>query len=305
MQLNARDAMGVAIWSDRHDVGKGTEMPVLQVRVSLVPGSVVVDALCAGYETGHWRAGALVEDLFDRHLLTFALSYTEARSVTSATAIQSVRDAAVSVYSTDKYQHRGEFGELLLHAALVDFYGAEPAVSKIYYEDSSNDVVKGFDSVHVVAEPDNSLKIWLGEAKFYADLDGAIASALLDIETHLATDFLRKEFVFITRKVDDEWPLAQAFKEMIVRARSLDEISSAIVMPVFLTYDSDAVSQHDVVGEDYVAALTVEVTEALSSFESRLKKPLEVEIRLILVPLKSKAKLVDLMHAKLRALQGI
>lgn len=286
-------------------VGKGTEMPVLQVRVSLVPNSVAVDALCAGYETGLWRGEALVEDIFDRHLLTFALSYAEAKRITSATAIQSVRDAAVSVYSTDKYQRRGEFGELLLHAALVDFYGAEPAVSKIYYEDSSNEVVKGFDSVHVVAETNETLKIWLGEAKFYEDLDGAMASALDDIQKHLATDFLRKEFVFITRKVDDEWPLAQAFKEMIVRARSLDEISSAIVMPIFLTYDSDTVAQHDVVTAEYVANLTEEVAAALSSFESRLKKPLEVEIRLILVPLKSKANLVTLMHNKLRALQGI
>ncbi|SCY04710.1 protein of unknown function [Microbacterium sp. LKL04] len=264
-----------------------------------------MDALCAGYESKVWRSDALVEDVFDRHLLTFALSYSEAKNVTSATAIRSIRDAAVSVYTTDKYRRRGEFGELLLHAALVDFYDAEPAVSKIYYEDSSNDVVKGFDSVHVVADTAGSLKIWLGEAKFYSDLDGAMRSVLQDIETHLARDFLRKEFVFITRKVDDAWPHATAFKEMIARARSLDEISTSLVMPIFLTYDSEAVDAHDVVGDEYIAALTAETAAALEEFESRVAKPLEVEIRLILVPLKSKAKLVDLMHAKLKALQGI
>lgn len=280
-------------------------MAVQQVRVSLAPASVAMDALCAGYESKAWRADALVEDVFDRHLLTFALSYSEAKNVTSATAIRSIRDAAVSVYATDKYRRRGEFGELLLHAALVDFYGAEPAVSKIYYEDSSNDVVKGFDSVHVVADAGGSLKIWLGEAKFYADLDGAMASVLKDIEAHLATDFLRKEFVFITRKVDEAWPHASAFKEMIARARSLDEISTSLVMPIFLTYDSGAVDAHDVVSDDYVSALTVETAAALDAFESHLTKPLAVEIRLILVPLKSKAKLVDLMHAKLKALQSI
>ncbi|MFK0004298.1 DUF1837 domain-containing protein [Paenarthrobacter sp. NPDC090522] len=280
-------------------------MPILQVRVELVPNSVSVNALCAGYELGAWRADQLVEDIFDRHLLDFALTYTEAKSVSSRTALQSIRDAAVSVYTTDKYRRRGEFGELLLHSALVDFYGAEPAVSKIYYEDSSNDVVKGFDSVHVVADSNGEMKIWLGEAKFYSRLDDAMDSVLQDIQAHLATDFLRKEFVFITRKVDASWPHAQQFKGLIARARSLDDISSSIVMPIFLTYDSDAVDTHNVVSNGYIAAMTDETAGALLRFESRLAKPMEVEIRLILLPLKSKARLVDLMHAKLKALQGI
>ena len=280
-------------------------MPVLQVRVELVPNSVSVNALCAGYELGAWRADQLVEDIFDRHLLDFALTYTEAKSVSSSTALQSIRDAAVSVYTTDKYRRRGEFGELLLHSALVDFYGAEPAVSKIYYEDSSNDVVKGFDSVHVVADSNGEMKIWLGEAKFYSRLDDAMDSVLQDIQAHLATDFLRKEFVFITRKVDASWPHAQQFKGLIARARSLDDISSSIVMPIFLTYDSDAVDTHNVVSNGYIAAMTDETAGALLRFESRLAKPMEVEIRLILLPLKSKARLVELMHAKLKALQGI
>ncbi|MDR6685486.1 hypothetical protein J2Y41_001041 [Arthrobacter sp. 1088] len=280
-------------------------MPVLQVRVELVPNSVSVNALCAGYELGAWRADQLVEDIFDRHLLDFALTYTEAKSVSSSTALQSIRDAAVSVYTTDKYRRRGEFGELLLHSALVDFYGAEPAVSKIYYEDSSNDVVKGFDSVHVVADSNGEMKIWLGEAKFYSRLDDAMDSVLQDVQAHLATDFLRKEFVFITRKVDASWPHAQQFKGLIARARSLDDISSSIVMPIFLTYDSDAVDTHNVVSNGYIAAMTNETAGALLRFESRLAKPMEVEIRLILLPLKSKARLVELMHAKLKALQGI
>lgn len=280
-------------------------MPVLQMRVEIVPNSVIANALCAGYELGEWRAQQLVEDVFNRHLLDFALTYTEAKNVSSSTAMQSIRDAAVSVYSTEKYRRRGEFGELLLHAALVDFYGAEAAVSKIYYEDSSNDVVKGFDSVHVVADTNGEMKIWLGEAKFYSALDSAMNSVLDDIEAHLAVDFLRKEFVFITRKVDDSWPHAQQFRDLIARARSLDDISNSIVMPVFLTYDSDAVDSHDVVGDSYITAMTNETATALSRFESRLTKPLEVEIRMILLPLKSKIKLVQLMHEKLKVLQRI
>lgn len=279
-------------------------MPVLQFRVRIAGEHVPLDVLCAGYELREWRAEALVGDLFDRHLLSFALSYSEHESVNGPTAMQSIRDAAMSVYASDKYRLRGEFGEMLLHGALIDFYGAAPAVSKIYYEDSANDVVKGFDSVHLVAESD-SVHIWLGEAKFYNDLGAAMRRALEDIEKHLAADFLRKEFIFITRKVDQSWPHAQTFTDLISRTRSLDEIAASIVMPVFLTYDSDAVSQSDVVDPSYIEAITKEATEALSSFEQRLTKPLDVEIRVILVPLKSKEDLVKLMHEKLRKLQEI
>jgi hypothetical protein len=279
-------------------------MPVLQVRVR-IGEQVPLDVLCAGYELkSWWRAEALVEDLLERHLLTFALNFREERAVTSSTALRSIREAALSVYTSDKYQRRGEFGEMLLHGALVDFYGAIPAVSKIYYEDSTNDVVKGFDSVHVVADLTGTT-IWLGEAKFYEDLSGAISSVLEDVQKHLAADFLRQEFIFITRKVDDQWPHAEAFRSLVEKSRSLDEIASAIVMPVFLTYDSEAVNAHDVVAKEYVEAVTAEANSALEIFESRLSKPLEVEIRVILVPLKKKAELIKLMDAKLRKLQAI
>lgn len=181
-------------------------MPVLSLRVSVAPGDVPLDVLCAGYELKSWRAEAFANDVFERHLLSFALSYSEFTAVDGSTALRSIKDAAISVYTTDKYGRRGEFGEILLHGALVDFYGAEPAVSKIYYEDSSNDVVKGFDSVHVAASDAHDIKLWLGEAKFYEDLNGAVHEALKDIKTHLKSGFLRNEFMFISRKVDQSWP---------------------------------------------------------------------------------------------------
>ena len=279
-------------------------MPVLQFRVRIPGDQVPLDVLCAGFELRTWRAKALVGDLFDRHLLSFALNHGEYESVSGATAMQSIREAAMSVYASDKYRFRGEFGEMLLHGALIDFYGAAPAVSKIYYEDSANEVVKGFDSVHLVVEGDKA-RIWLGEAKFYDDLGAAMRRALEDIEKHLAADFLRKEFIFVGRKVDSSWPMAQAFRDLIAPTRSLDEISGSIVMPVFLTYDSEAVERSNVVDQSYVETVTEEANQALKSFEQRLTKPLDVEIRLILVPLKSKSDLVKLMHEKLQQLQEI
>jgi len=106
--------------------------------------------LCSGFELGAWRVQDLVDDSFQRHLASFALSWTEFQKIDGESAGRALRRAAEVVYETNKYARRGEFGELFLHAIAKDFFGAQPAVSKIYYKDSRNDTVKGFDCVHIV-----------------------------------------------------------------------------------------------------------------------------------------------------------
>lgn len=279
-------------------------MPVLEMRVSSESANVRMDVLCAGYESGAWRSSALVDDNFDRHLLSFALNYTELQNVSGSTALGSIRDAAVSVYTSDKYKKRGEFGEMLLHGALIDFFSAEPAVSKIYYEDTANHVVKGFDGVHLVDGPDGA-QLWLGESKFYADASSAVDSAVRSIEEHLDSGFLRKEFLFITRKLDERWPRSQEFAALLARTRSLDEIIAQIVVPIFVTYNSEVVGAHSQLSDQYRMDLEPEVRAILERLESALSKPLRIEVRLILLPIKDKAELVALMDAKLKRLQAI
>ena len=275
------------------------QKPVLQIRVQDVKLSPSLTVLCAGFEQKDWRAVALTDDLFQRHLTSFALSYGEYISITGETAAKSLKRAAQVVYATDKYRRRGEFGELLLHAALVDFFGATPAVSKIFYKDSDNDTVKGFDSVHLV-NTDDGIEVWLGEAKFYADLTDAIREAAKSIEEHLKRDFLRREFVAITNKVDHDWPHAAQFMDALDDATSLDEIAQTLVVPVLLTYESPAsyaATSHDAA---YVTALEAEASAAWSKFvEYELDTKLQVRLQLILVPLQNKERLLNLMHQKL------
>jgi hypothetical protein len=272
---------------------------VLQLRFQDVALSPALSVLCAGFELGDWRAQALTDDLFQRHLASFALSYSDYDSITGETAAKSLKRAAQVVYATDKYRRRGEFGELILHAALVDFFGATPAVSKIYYKDSDNDTVKGFDSVHLVLAAD-TVEIWLGEAKFYKDLTSAISEAARSISEHLTRDFLRREFVAITNKLDSNWPHADQFATALDEATSLDDIAKTIVIPVLITYNSDAsaaATSHD---DAYVAALEIEALEAWSKFAAKdLGTKLTVALQLILVPLQSKERLLNLMHEKL------
>lgn len=261
-------------------------------------------ALCAGYELGEWRAQALVNDLFERHLASFALSFTDLNDINGATAARALRKAANAVYTTDKYGQRGEFGELILHAAAKDFFGAQPALSKLHYKDSGNDTVKGFDCVHFV-EHEGTPELWIGEVKFYPDLARAIRDSTTELVDHLAPDYLRREFVAITNKLDSAWPHAQAVSDLLDGARSLDDILPQLVIPVLLTYDSPAVKKYDKVCDDYAEAIRAEAEDGWQKFCDKLNLPFPITLHLILVPLLDKKELLALLHAKLRTWQDI
>jgi hypothetical protein len=289
---------------DSASTAKELVVVVHQIRyqdLSLAPS---LTALCAGYESGQWRTQALVDDVMNRHLPSFALSFTDWTNISGETAAALLRKAAQAVYSTQKYRRRGEFGELLLHAAAKDFFGAQPAISKIHFKDTPNDTVKGFDCVHVV-EQGGAVELWLGEVKLYEDLASAVRDSAAELIDHLEKGYLRKEFIAITNKLDPAWQHTSVVREMLDDATSLDEILDRLVIPVMLTYNSSAIASHEGASDEYREAIREEATRAWVSFDAKFETPYPVTIHLILIPLESKEKLVNLFHQKLQVWQHI
>ena len=93
--------------------------------------------LCAGFESRQWRKDQLVNYLFE-YLPEFALTYSELGNLTSENMVAKMRQVAASIYQSEKFKNRGEFGELLLHAIIREMYDTIPAISKIYYKDGPN-----------------------------------------------------------------------------------------------------------------------------------------------------------------------
>jgi hypothetical protein len=61
----------------------------------------------------------------------FALTASECATLGHQNAAKLLRLAAKRVYDTKKFENRGEFGEVLLHAAIRQIFDSLPAVSKI------------------------------------------------------------------------------------------------------------------------------------------------------------------------------
>lgn len=274
----------------------------MTIRIHNLDFQPSLSGLCVGYERGEWRAQQLADHVMD-WLPEFALTASECATFGHQNATKLMRSAAKRVYDSKKFHNRGEFGEILLHAAIRQVFDSLPAVSKIYYKSSINDTVKGFDAVHIVGPP-NDLELWLGEAKFYNNIAQAISEVVSELNNHIETDYLRDEFALIINKIDPKWPHAEALRRLLQPEISLDDVFQRVCIPVLLTYDSPCVSKHSVCDITYAKDFEREVTKHYNTFIKH-DLPKETRIHLFLLPLKEKKDFVKILDEKLKLWQKL
>lgn len=266
-------------------------------------------ALCAGFERGEWRNDQLADHVME-WLPEFALNHSEINEIGSHNAVKLVKKAAKIVYQTEKYGSRGEFGEILLHIAIRQIYQTIPAVTKVYYKSAVNETVKGFDAVHIVKGV-TGLELWIGETKFYKDINRAITDVCKEIVDHLETDYLKNEFILIKNKIDPNWPEATALKTLLDDGVSLDTVFKKTCIPVLLTYESEVVKTSSETNQEYLDKIKAEVNGAYKSMRDKLKSQyldrfksaLPITVHVILIPLKDKPTLTSALDARLKAWQ--
>ncbi|MEA2232696.1 MAG: hypothetical protein QOD83_2512 [Solirubrobacteraceae bacterium] len=272
--------------------------PFLEVIVRDLELDPALLALCAGFEAGKWRSDGLARHLFE-WLLDFAFTDSELDDFDPATASEFLARAAKAVYQSERYERRGEFGEMLLHAIVRQEFGGEPAISKVFFKDALNATVHGFDAVHVVLADAGELELWLGEVKFYGDVTDAMAAVAGELRDHTAHDWLRDEFLLVANKIDDAMPHAVALRDLIHRNTSIDKIFARMRIPVLVTYDSGTVGNAVAHDAAYGEAFECEVREYHRRF-ARKRLPEQVVIHLLLLPLADKQRLIAALDEKLR-----
>ena len=112
----------------------------------------------------------------------------------------------------DKYMKRGEFGELILYHLLDRKLNKPQLISKLYFKDSFNAVVHGFDAVHYDTQNND---LWLGESKFYKDKNSALRELSKDLHNHFNIDFFNQEFAIISNRLSDLSIDNDAIKQLI------------------------------------------------------------------------------------------
>jgi len=262
----------------------------------------LLKAYHVGFDQGEFRLQPLV-DVIRKVIPEFSLGYHCGTNIPLTEIVERLKEAAETVYMTEKYKTRGEFGELILHLLLRDFHQTIPLISKIYFKDAYNVPAHGFDGVQVTVNGDVK-KLWLGESKLYKVGKAGVQELAKDIEKHVNADYLRKEFNLISRKLPADIPEIQYWRQLMDKHQKLDVIFSSIVIPMVCTYSSELFDAHTDDKGSFFADFEKECNALNQEFE-KLKPKTDVEIILMLLPVPCKDKLNTELDKRLKAMQII
>lgn len=253
-----------------------------------------------GFDENQFRLQPLV-DVIRSVIPEFALGYHAGTQVPLTDLVDRLKEAAETVYLTDHYQNRGEFGELILHLLLRDFCGSVPLVSKIYFKDSHNVPAHGFDGVHVTA---NDKKLWLGESKLYKTGKEGAAGLADDLKKHVNADYLRREFSLLSRKLPNTIPDIEHWRDLMDKHKRLSDVYAGIVIPMVCTYTSPIFQTHVDSTAKYFADFESDCRKILAEFQNK-RIQTSCDVVLMTLPVPCKNELNAELDKRLKHMQNI
>lgn len=263
--------------------------------------SETAEVYCAGFELNEWWCDGLADNLIE-WIIDYALKSDELTTLNHTNWYVRSKQAAARVYTSKKYEKRGEIGEIAAHAVCRRYFGTIPIAARVNYLSASNDPVKAFDLVHVRYLENEGIQLWLGEAKFFKDRDAAIKDAITSIKGHITKGFLKNEKLLLGPQVSNDIPHSAKIKQLLSSEVSLDELIKHAVFPVLIAANSDATPNHIQPNAEYAEEVTVEMTKLWEKLQiSGLTQ--QIKLILIYVPLGDKDKLNAAFDTRLKGLQ--
>jgi len=218
-------------------------------------------AMANDFEDGKWRQ-IRFNDYVWNNIAQTALSARE-RELLANKPASMLRKAAKNLRLTDADSDPGagsELAEIVLYGVMRDYFDALPVVPKIFYKQNVNDYAKGADSVHIVLVGDE-FTLWLGEAKFYKDIEDArLAKIVASLTELLSTDKLKKENTIITNVSDINFlSIDDAMKKKIMSVlnseMSIDTLKPILNVPILLLYECSLTKVATELSESYRDAM--------------------------------------------------
>lgn len=253
-----------------------------------------------GFDENKFRLQPLV-DIIRNVIPEFALGYHDGVQIPLTDLVERLKEAAETVYLTDKYQNRGEFGELILHLLLRDFCDSIPLVSKIYFKDSHNVPAHGFDGVHVTT---GDRKLWLGESKLFKCGKQGARDLAEDLKKHVNADYLRREFSLLSRKLPNTVPDIEHWRSLMDKHSRLSDVYAGIVIPMVCTYSSTLFTSHSDNTADYFVDFETECRSILAEFTTK-RIQTDCDVILMTLPVPDKDSINEELDKRLKHMQRI
>lgn len=264
------------------------------------------------FEDGKWNIEAFHDFIWDNIAQT-ALNRNEREALGERPSTM-LKRAAKNLRITDKEVSGGEIAEILLYSIMKHHYKALPVVPKIYYKQNSNDFAKGADSVHIVLEGTDNFSFWLGEAKFYNNLENSrLDKVVASVHDTLTSDKIKKENSIILgiRDLDEleiPNPLLDEIKKFLDKDKSLDELKPHLHVPILLLHECKITSKTKFKSEEYLNSIKEQYADrATSYFKKQIKECYkdifmysEICFHLMLIPVPDKDEIVKMFVDRAR-----
>jgi len=257
-----------------------------------------------GFEDGNWMKKNFQDFIFNNVALT-ALTASERAKIVDE-QYTTLTEAAKHLRLIEDNGKGSEIAEIVLYGIMKHHFGALSVVPKIFYKQNDNDNAKGADSVHIVVDGDGNFELWLGEAKFYSDIeDDRFYEPLKSVAQMLSTPILKKEIGVMTslNELDDQIDdknLAARIKDALSGGVSIDDIKPLIHVPILLLHQCDITSGATVLDDAYKKSIVRHHEErAVSYFKKQINKLggipnyTKIQFHLILFPVPNKENIVN------------
>lgn len=269
-----------------------------------------VISLMNDFEDGKWRFAKFQNFIWD-NIADTALSYRERTALVNkghSALIEAAKKLRLTDLTKDQSGQGSELAETILYGIMKNHYQALPVVPKIFYKQNSQDNAKGADSVHIVIEDKKDFSLWLGEAKFYNNIDDDRLNAIItSIDNSLQLDKLQKENSIITNLSDlDEFLKedAEMYKQitaLLSPKSSIDLIKPKLHIPILLVHECPITAKSTELTEELKKELiNYHIDRAKSFFSkqiSKLKDKIykyeQIQFHIILFPVPEKQAIVD------------
>lgn len=262
------------------------------------------------FENGEWRYTKFQNFIWD-NIKETALSYKERLALISEGEDSVLTEAAKKLRLLDEDKEDtgkgSEIAEIILYGIMRKYYKALPIVPKIFYKQNRQDYAKGSDSIHIIIEGEKQFSLWLGEAKFYDNIENARLTVIIQsVKNSLALDKLKKENSIITNISDINYftEISDELKEYICNVlsqdMSIDLIKPILNIPILLLYECEITKSCTQMSDEYKTKLIDYHKERATEYFKRqiakcsdIHMYSEIKFHIILFPVASKERIVN------------
>ncbi|WP_309706668.1 DUF1837 domain-containing protein [Siphonobacter sp. SORGH_AS_0500] len=269
-------------------------------------------SLINGWEEGLWRYKDFQNFIWD-NIAETALSSRERESLINQSLLLAAAKNLRFIDKNAKIGQASELAEVLLYGIMKHHYGALPVVPKIYYKQNNSDNAKGADSVHIVIDNSNDFSIWLGEAKFYNDIqDSRLYDIVNSVSDSVNADKLKKENYIISRvkDLDDlvkDTNMRKSILDILDQKTSIDLYKAKLHIPILLLHECSITNKTSLMTQNYKdEIIAYHKDRANSYFKKQVNKMSksvhlysEISFHIILFPVPEKDKIIEKFNRNL------